>query len=121
MTRNTIKISSFLSDYSAALSRAQSLDSKVNSDASKISANYAAVVELSIRQAVGATEITISKNTDGTWNTDDILMFLKGISFCKYLGTELLIFAMAEISSDGVSLSHFRTFQSCIRVSLCGT
>ncbi|KAG6874172.1 hypothetical protein C0993_000780, partial [Termitomyces sp. T159_Od127] len=70
-------ISSFLGDYSAALSRAISLDSKVDSDASAISADYAAVVALSIRQALGATEITISRNSDGTWNTSDILMFLK--------------------------------------------
>ncbi|KAH0587710.1 hypothetical protein H2248_006474 [Termitomyces sp. 'cryptogamus'] len=73
-------ISSFLGDYNAALSRAQSLDSKVNSDGSKISADYAAIVELSIRQAVGATEITISRNPDGTWNTDDVIVFLKEIS-----------------------------------------
>ncbi|KAG5342506.1 hypothetical protein C0989_000634 [Termitomyces sp. Mn162] len=73
-------------DHVQSLSRAQSLDSKVNSDASKISADYAAIVELSIRQAVGATEITISRNPDGTWNTDDVIVFLKGITviFWKY-------------------------------------
>ncbi|KAG5724965.1 hypothetical protein E4T56_gene12457 [Termitomyces sp. T112] len=85
-------ISSFLGDYNAALSRAQSLDSKVNSDASEISADYAAIVELSIRQAVGATEITISKNTDGTWNTDDIIIFLKEISSDGNVNTVDVIF-----------------------------
>jgi hypothetical protein len=65
-------------DYSAALGRAQAFDQKLQSDASAISSNYAGVVALSVRQAFGALELTLSKNSDGSWNTDDILMFLKG-------------------------------------------
>ncbi|KAG6830826.1 hypothetical protein H0H92_014478 [Tricholoma furcatifolium] len=67
-----------LHDYDAALSRAQAMDSQINSDANTISPAYAAVVELSVRQALGATEITLAKNSDGSWNTSDILMFLRG-------------------------------------------
>ena len=74
------KISDFLSDYSAALSRANSFDEKVNSDASKISSDYASIVALSIRQAFAATEITISKTSSGEWNTSDVKMFMKEIS-----------------------------------------
>ncbi|KAG6821602.1 hypothetical protein H0H93_000111 [Arthromyces matolae] len=85
-------ISAFLSDYTAALSRAQTLDTKVNSDASKISTDYAGVVALSIRQAIGATEITISKNSDGTWNTSDIIVFLKEISSDGNVNTVDVIF-----------------------------
>ncbi|KAG6830824.1 hypothetical protein H0H92_014476 [Tricholoma furcatifolium] len=85
-------ISSFLGDYDAALSRAQALDSQINSDASAISAEYAAVVELSVRQALGATEITISKNSDGSWNTSDILVFLKEISSDGNVNTVDVIF-----------------------------
>ncbi|EIN10412.1 DUF1793-domain-containing protein [Punctularia strigosozonata HHB-11173 SS5] len=73
-------ISSFLGDYSAALSRAQTLDAKIQSDGSAISADYASIVALSTRQALGATEITLSKNTDGSFNTNDVLMFMKEIS-----------------------------------------
>lgn len=51
----------------------------VNSDASAISSDYASIVSLSIRQAFGATEITVSK-TGNTFNTSDILMFMKGIN-----------------------------------------
>jgi hypothetical protein len=79
-------ISDFLTDYPNALSRANTLDAQV--DAGKISTNYAALAALSLRQAMGATEITISKSSSGAWNTSDVLMFLK------------------EISSDGVSSPH---------------
>jgi hypothetical protein len=54
-------ITDFMNDFSAALSRANTLDQRIEADASKISSNYAAIVALSIRQAMAATEITISK------------------------------------------------------------
>ncbi|KAG2042315.1 hypothetical protein BDR03DRAFT_1006723 [Suillus americanus] len=73
-------ISDFIGDYSTALGRAQAFDQKVQNDALAISSNYAGVVALSVRQAFGALELTLSKNSDGRWNTDDILMFLKEIS-----------------------------------------
>lgn len=78
MTRR--KIPSFLSDYDDALKSAKDLDSQIITDASAISADYAAVVSLSIRQAFGATEITLPRTTDGSWNTSDVLMFMKGTS-----------------------------------------
>lgn len=70
-------ISSFLDDYSGSLERAAALDSQIQTDAAKISADYAGIVALSVRQALGAYEITISKNSDGSWNTDDVLSFQK--------------------------------------------
>jgi hypothetical protein len=54
-------ISDFMHDFKAAMSRANALDRRIEADASKISSNYAAIVALSIRQALGATELTISK------------------------------------------------------------
>ncbi|KAI1794379.1 DUF1793-domain-containing protein [Ganoderma leucocontextum] len=73
-------ISTFLNDYANALARGKAFDAQVNTDASKISADYASVVALSIRQAFGATEITVSKNTDGSFDTSNTLMFMKEIS-----------------------------------------
>ncbi|KAJ7590931.1 DUF1793-domain-containing protein [Mycena floridula] len=73
-------IISFLQDHSGAQDRADVFDSQLNSDASLISQDYADIVALSVRQAFGATELTISKNSDGSWNTNDVLMFLKEIS-----------------------------------------
>jgi hypothetical protein len=73
-----VKISAFLADYTAALARAQAFDAQVQADASKISADYAAVVALSIRQAFAATEITLSKTSSGAFNVTDVLVFMKG-------------------------------------------
>jgi predicted RNA-binding protein with RPS1 domain len=72
------KITSFLQDYNDALTRANSIDSKVDEDASAISADYSGIVTLSIRQLLATVEITISKNSDGSFNTSDILIFMKG-------------------------------------------
>ncbi|TFK45399.1 DUF1793-domain-containing protein [Heliocybe sulcata] len=73
-------IADFLADYGNALSAANTFDAKVQSDASKVSANYADIVALSIRQSLAAFELTISKAGDGSWNTSDVMMFMKEIS-----------------------------------------
>ncbi|KAG9314826.1 hypothetical protein JVU11DRAFT_3920 [Chiua virens] len=78
------QIEAFIEDFSNAILRSQEFDQKVESDASAISSNYAGVVQLSIRQAFGAMEITISQTADGSWNTSDVLMFLKEISSDGY-------------------------------------
>ncbi|KAF8914019.1 DUF1793-domain-containing protein [Gymnopilus junonius] len=85
-------ISSFLSDYENALSRADIFDSQVACDATKISADYASVVALSIRQVLGATEITLSKYSNGTYNTDDVIVFMKEISSDGNVNTVDVIF-----------------------------
>ncbi|PAV21986.1 hypothetical protein PNOK_0194300 [Pyrrhoderma noxium] len=85
-------ISFFLSDYSNAVESAESFDSQVQSDASKISSDYAAIVALSIRQAFASTEITISKNADGSFNTSDVLIFMKEISSDGNMNTVDVIF-----------------------------
>jgi hypothetical protein len=73
-------ISSFLGDFSAALKRANAFDAKVQTDAGKISADYASIVALSIRQAFMATELTLSKTSTGAFNTTDVILFMKEIS-----------------------------------------
>jgi hypothetical protein len=100
-------IMDFLGDYPSALARATDLDARVRSDALKISSDYADIVALSLRQAVGATEITISKTPNGDWNTSDVLMFMKGQSSCPRQDG-LPMYHFLEISSDGVSLTQLR-------------
>ncbi|KAF8434081.1 hypothetical protein L210DRAFT_3411045, partial [Boletus edulis BED1] len=56
-------IQAFLEDDPKAVLRAQTIDKQVARDASAISSNYAGVVQLSIRQAFGAMELTISQNS----------------------------------------------------------
>ncbi|KAF8205102.1 DUF1793-domain-containing protein [Pholiota molesta] len=85
-------ISSFLGDYSNALIRAQAFDNQVASDANKISADYASIVALSIRQAIGAIEITLSKNSNGSFNTSDVIVFMKEISSDGNVNTVDVIF-----------------------------
>ncbi|KAK7032863.1 DUF1793-domain-containing protein [Favolaschia claudopus] len=74
-------ISDFIHAYPVALATASIFDAKVQHDAtSKVSATYAGIAALAVRQAFGATELTISKANDGSWNTSDIMMFIKEIS-----------------------------------------
>ncbi|KAL4241900.1 Glutaminase GtaA [Abortiporus biennis] len=85
-------ISSFLSDYPSALSRANAFDEKVSKDASAISPDYASIVALSIRQGFAATEITVSKDAEGMFNNSDVMMFLKEISSDGNINTVDVIF-----------------------------
>ncbi|KAI0796743.1 DUF1793-domain-containing protein [Abortiporus biennis] len=85
-------ISSFLGDYTSALSRANAFDAQVAKDANAISSDYASIVALSIRQGFGATEITISKDAQGNFNTSDVLMFMKEISSDGNVNTVDVIF-----------------------------
>ncbi|KAJ7618784.1 hypothetical protein FB45DRAFT_932463 [Roridomyces roridus] len=88
----------FLNDYSDALSTANAFDARVVADASKISAEYAGIVALSIRQSLGANELTISKNTrGGGWNTSDLMLFMKEISSDGNLNTVDVIFPATPI------------------------
>ncbi|KAJ7671625.1 hypothetical protein DFH06DRAFT_1320412 [Mycena polygramma] len=72
-------ISDFINSYPTALDTANTFDAKVQSDASAISTQYAGIAALAVRQDFGATELTISKADDGSWNTTDILMFIKAM------------------------------------------
>ncbi|KAJ7464116.1 hypothetical protein FB451DRAFT_454384 [Mycena latifolia] len=91
-------ISFFLKDYATALGTAKTLDAKVVADAGKAGgADYAGIVALSIRQAVGANELTISKGKDGRWNTSDVMLFMKEISSDGNTNTVDVIFPAMPI------------------------
>ncbi|KAJ7368429.1 hypothetical protein DFH08DRAFT_25512 [Mycena albidolilacea] len=85
-------ITSFTADYANALARNTKFDAQVQKDAVAISVDYAAIVALSIRQTMGAMEITISKNSDGSFNTTDVLVFMKEISSDGNINTVDVIF-----------------------------
>ncbi|KAF7352678.1 MPN domain-containing protein [Mycena venus] len=85
-------ITSFMGEYGDALARNEKFDTQVQNDATAISADYAAIVALSIRQTLGATEITISRNADGSFNTTDVLVFMKEISSDGNVNTVDVIF-----------------------------
>lgn len=93
------QISTFLSDYPNALVRANVLDKKVNSDAdiavgssSSTPSDYAALCSLSIRQFMASLEITVSAKAGGGWNTEDILIFMRGMSISCQVMNSLLTY-----------------------------
>ncbi|EPQ55448.1 DUF1793-domain-containing protein [Gloeophyllum trabeum ATCC 11539] len=86
-------IADFIADYPNALTTAEAFDARLQADASKVSSNYADIVALSVRQAMATVELTISKGSDGSWNTSDSMMFLKEISSSGLASTTDVIFA----------------------------
>ncbi|KIL59835.1 hypothetical protein M378DRAFT_193746 [Amanita muscaria Koide BX008] len=85
-------IAFFINDFENALSRARLFDAAIQRDAVAVSNDYADVVALSVRQALGALEITISKTSDGSWNSSDVIVFLKEISSDGNVNTVDVIF-----------------------------
>ncbi|KZT12529.1 DUF1793-domain-containing protein [Laetiporus sulphureus 93-53] len=85
-------ITTFITDYSNALTRANALDAQIQADAESISSTYAGLVALSVRQAFGAIEFTVSKDSSGAYNTSDLMTFLKEISSDGNVNTVDVIF-----------------------------
>ncbi|KAI0779898.1 DUF1793-domain-containing protein [Fomes fomentarius] len=102
---DAIKI--FLLDYSNALQRAGTFDSQIEADAKQISTDYASIVALSVRQAFGPLEITASKNGDGSYDTSNVLTFVKEISTGKvntadaiYASWPMFLYASPDIAKQ---------------------
>ncbi|PIL29028.1 hypothetical protein GSI_09076 [Ganoderma sinense ZZ0214-1] len=70
-------ISSFLGDYNNAVTRANQFDNAVSNDANRVSSDYASLVALSVRQTFGAIEITVPQHSDGSFDTSNVLTFMK--------------------------------------------
>ncbi|KAH9940434.1 DUF1793-domain-containing protein [Epithele typhae] len=85
-------ISAFLGDYANAVVRANAFDAKLQADAGKISADYASLVPLSVRQTLGAIEITAAKKSDGSLDASDVKTFMKEISSSGDVNTVDVIF-----------------------------
>ena len=84
------QVDAFLSDYADAQSRANALDARILGVASNTSDTYSNFVSLATRQAMGGTELTIAKGSDGNWNTSDVKMFMKDVGNSKYAFASLL-------------------------------
>ena len=52
--------------------------------ASSVSSQLPNIISLVARQAIGATELTVSNGTDGNWNTTDVKMFMKNVGVDRY-------------------------------------
>ncbi len=72
-----IQVSFFLDDFDNALNSSTQLDDQIKGDAAKFSLGYSDLLSLVARQAMSALEITVSKNSDGSFNSSDIMAFMK--------------------------------------------
>lgn len=59
------------------MSLSTQLDSQIISDATNVSLDYPDLLSLVARQAMSAIEITVLKNADGSFNTSDVMAFMK--------------------------------------------
>ncbi|KLO17752.1 DUF1793-domain-containing protein [Schizopora paradoxa] len=70
----------FLNDFDRAVSAANEMDAKILSDAGGQNIpQFANLLSLSLRQAMASSEITISKDSSGNWNTSDVMTFMKNM------------------------------------------
>ncbi|KAI9626114.1 hypothetical protein H4Q26_015859 [Puccinia striiformis f. sp. tritici PST-130] len=91
-------INFFLDDYSKAIQAARDIDKKITDDALRLGgADYVAIVSLSARQALGAMEITIGKDSAGNFDTSDVAAFSKEISSNGDMSTVDVIFPQFPI------------------------
>ena len=73
------------------MSLSTQLDSQIMNDARNVSSDYPDLLSLVSRQAMSAIEITISKNVDGSFNSSDIMAFMKDMGDVGAGGCDLSI------------------------------
>ncbi|KAF8513743.1 DUF1793-domain-containing protein [Hysterangium stoloniferum] len=83
-------IEGFLPAYSTALSSAVATDAKISKDSLKISADYEAIVTLSVRQAMGSWELTVGPDLE--IRDGNVMAFMKEISSDGNMNTVDVIF-----------------------------
>ena len=71
------KIEDVINHFDDALAAAITLDNKILSDGRQITQQYAEILALATRQAIGALEYTIDKTSSGHFSTSDVKAFMK--------------------------------------------
>ena len=66
-----------LNNFDNSLENAVAFDNAILHDGSQISSEYYNLLALSTRQAMGALDFTILKDSSGDWNTSDVKAFLR--------------------------------------------
>lgn len=95
----------FMNDFENALETAKAFDKQVADDSraavggGAVGDKYAAITQLSVRQAFATFEITISRDSKGRYNTSDTLLFLKEISSNGDMSTVDVIFPLFPLLS----------------------
>lgn len=67
-------------DLQNAVRTGSLFDNEIEEAARNVSNNYFEILALTIRQALGAVELAISK-TDNGWDTDNPMLLVKGARF----------------------------------------
>ena len=74
-----VKTKFVLDDFPRAQSAAIALDAQIRADGQSISSDYADLLALTARQAMGAMEITIPLGSSSSWDTSDVKIFMKNM------------------------------------------
>lgn len=83
-------LSFFYQDYANASSMSAEVDSKLQEDATAAvtgNDNYPALCAIATRQVYGGLEITVGKTASGSYNSSDIMVFVKEIATSNYVNT----------------------------------
>ncbi|KAF8273701.1 hypothetical protein EI94DRAFT_1715629 [Lactarius quietus] len=78
-TDDTLLIVDFLNNFANASSSAQQLDQKILQGAASVSDLLGDLVSLATAQIYGSTQLTIGIDSNGNYNTSDVMMFMKNI------------------------------------------
>ncbi|KAK9899072.1 putative glutaminase A [Cystobasidium minutum MCA 4210] len=83
-------LSFFYNDYATVSSMSAEVDAKIQEDATAAvpgNENYAGLCAIAARQVYGGLEITVGKTSSGSFNTSDIMVFVKEIATSNYVNT----------------------------------
>lgn len=69
----------FVDDFGNALKAADALDAQILADGQRFSSDYSDLLRLSLLQAMGGIDLTLSQAVDGSWNGSDIKAFMKNM------------------------------------------
>ncbi|KLO18697.1 DUF1793-domain-containing protein [Schizopora paradoxa] len=70
-------VSSFLQNFTSAVSQAEVFDNNLMDASLAISQEYADLISISLRAAVSSLEITIPQEDQGQWNSSEIQAYMK--------------------------------------------
>ncbi|KAI0309520.1 hypothetical protein OF83DRAFT_1071921 [Amylostereum chailletii] len=91
-------IGDFLDDFPAALQRADALDAKLLNAAAALipGSEYSDLLSISTRQVYASTELTIATKADGSFDTSDVMMFMRdtGAGNSEYIRPFVVSYAL---------------------------
>jgi hypothetical protein len=121
-----LQLSFFIKDYPRALEAAKAFDSNLQTVAANYGNDYYAALAMAARQVLAQVEVTVGRNANGTFNRDDILIFMHGdrtsaieelyasAPFWLYLNPELLRLLLQPIINEHTRMGISSASQGAI-------